>query len=301
MSSIITIDERFPECTALDTDKWLDAVLGSEVNLDSATKYVVGYNMPGYMPDMEPAEFDDAQSALSQLRDYLQERLDELEDEGAAEALGFSDEQIDALREALDEDPDDDGEIAFTVCGFAYWIKAETRSLEEVISGKWLMQAEDDIKAAIEAEMGEEYEFTRVDNTYNNENDFSSNFQWQVFYPAGSSDWVYADRAYVAIEVHQGGDVRGNYGRIRLFSVDDLADSGFLDWVLGWNVEYSDGTQVPENDRFSIGYASNPWCEMVDHIKGGDRGLRWSEKHEAFVGWYEDGRAVKVTPYTYAG
>jgi hypothetical protein len=299
MSGLIAIDEKWPECTALDTEAWLTAVLGSERSDLTLPTYVFGYNMPGYMPDMEPQTYDRASDALIALRDALSERLDELEEDG--DALGFSEEQIEELRECLDEEPDDDGEVAFTVCGFAYWIRCEHVSLESKIDGQWLMQAEDDIKAAIEAEMGEEYVCTSVDNTYNNENDFSSDFQWQVYYPAGSSDWCYAKRAFVAIEVHQGGDVRGNYGRIRLYSVDDLVDAGFLDWMLGWNVAYSDGSEVQENERFSVGYSSNPWCEMVDHIKGGDRGLRWSEKHSCFVGWYEDGRAVKVHPYTYAG
>src|SRR5437870_8937644 len=103
--------------------------------------------------------------------------------------------------------------------------------LENLLSQKWLMQCEDEIKAAIETETGTEYKCTQVDNIYNGENDFSSVFQWQVFYPEHCSDWLYAHDVYVAVEIHQGGDVRGNYGRPRLFKVDSLADAGFLDFV----------------------------------------------------------------------
>jgi len=181
-------------------------------------------------------------------------------------------------------------------------LSVDDTDLETLIGDKWLMQAQDEILAAIQnAEEGREYLCTGVDNVYNNENDFSSVFQWQVFYPADcrSGDWVWSDDCYVAIEVHQGGDVRGNYGRVRLYKVDSIGDSNFLDWMLGWNVEYSNGESVAENERFSIGYAQNPFYEMIEHIKGGESGLTWSDKHQCFVGWYEDGRAVKVSPYCY--
>lgn len=163
------------------------------------------------------------------------------------------------------------------------------------------MQAEDTIKAAIESEEGGvEYACTRVDNTYNNENNFESNFQWQVFYPADSSDWCWSDNVYVAIEIHQGGDVRGNYGRIQLFKLDSLGDSGFLDWCLGWSVRHSDGTQPEYEEQCSPGYHSNPfWSGLLPNIKDGEKGLRWSEKRNAYVAWDTEGRAVEVSPYLY--
>ncbi|WP_429498799.1 hypothetical protein ACQUFY_05740 [Robbsia andropogonis] len=89
--------------------------------------FVVGYNMPGYMPDMEPTEYDDADDAIEALRSYLQERLDELEDDVDRENAGFTAEQVEELRAALDAAPDDNGEIAFTVCGYAYWVVRHAR------------------------------------------------------------------------------------------------------------------------------------------------------------------------------
>jgi len=168
---------------------------------------------------------------------------------------------------------------------------------DDGLGDKRLMQAENTILSAIEERTGVEYEFINVDNTCNDENDFSNNFQWQVYYPVDCTDWLYANDVFVAVKKHHGGGVRGNYGRIRLYRVDSLVDSGFFDWVLGWNVTYSDGTDVPENERFSISYSSHPFSEMKKHLK--DR-LQWSDKYECFVGWYHDGRAVKCTPYTYA-
>ena len=169
-------------------------------------------------------------------------------------------------------------------------------------NGDWLMAQEYRILEFIENATGNEYRRTSVNNVYNNENDFTSVFQWQVYYPADADDWIYADDVFVAIEVHHGGDVRGNYGRVRLYRLDDMADSGFLDWMVGWEVTYSDGTPVAENDRFSIGYAQNPRCEIENHLKGGYRAkVAWSDKRDAFLAWYEDGRAVQIRPYSYAG
>lgn len=205
MQTLIQIDKNFPDCTAIDTEAWLEAILGRPVGIG-------------------PVEFQD---------------------------------------------------------------KLATR---------WLVECEEDILAVLEEETGLEYKSTSLDNVYNNENDFSSVFQWQVFYPADHNDWIYADSVYVAIEIHLGGDVRGNYGPVRLYEANYLGDSGFLDWVLGWHVTYSNGEEVPENDRFSIGYSSHPYTELVDHLKGG---LRWSEKRQCFVGVYHDGRCVECSPYLY--
>jgi hypothetical protein len=206
MKDLINIDEKYPECTNIDTEAWLTAVLGPEVL---------------------------------------------------------------------------------------------TEETESKMDGKWLMEAKYVILEAIENAEGTDYSCTNVDNVYNNENDFSSVFQWQVFYPKSASDWMYAGDVYVAIEVHRGGDVRGNYGRVRLYKVDDLADSNFFDWCLGWTVNYDDKTEVPENDRFSIGYASHPFHEMTKHLKDGDRNIEWSEEKRCFVTIYQDEKTVELHPYLY--
>lgn len=167
--------------------------------------------------------------------------------------------------------------------------------------GRWLSDQKYRILEFIEnAEPGAEYRATDIDNVYNNENDFSSVFQWQVFYPADSDDWLYASDVYVAIEVHRGGDVRGNYGAVRVYRANDLAYSGFFDWCLGWSANYSNGEEVPENDRFSIGYSSHPFYEMQRHLKGEwNAKIHWSEKRGCFVSTYQDGRFVELHPNLY--
>lgn len=167
----------------------------------------------------------------------------------------------------------------------------------------WLVEHEQQMLGWIEDQQdGRRYQCTPVDNTFNHENDFSSEFQFIVFYPEDAGDWIWSEDCYVGIEVHQGGDVRGNYGRIRLYGpVNSLGDCGFFDWVIGWHATYRDGEEVEYlNERAGIGYASNPTCELESHLKTRDN-TRWCASKEAFLAIDEDNRAVLLTPYHYAG
>ncbi len=147
------------------------------------------------------------------------------------------------------------------------------------------------------------FKFTRVENTYNSENDFSSEFQFMIIYPE-DEDWAYSD-CYLAVEVHQGGDVRGNYGPIRVFKCSNLAEQGFFDWCFGWMVVTSDGERSDRADEFQIGYAANPTSQLMSNVTELDKSKRWpelhfSERHDCFVGWV-DGRACKCWPEAYVG
>lgn len=301
INALINIDQSNASFTSINTEAWLERTLGSEVHLSVAAKWVAGYNMPGYMPDNEPVEFDTREEACSYIADLLSDfafdsDTEEQSDETTAIVEAYRDASHVFLRAERDCDCDDLSERAGQ---YVFWVTEGSST--DLDKDQWLMQAEDTIKAAIESEEnGVEYACTRVDNTYNNENDFESNFQWQVFYPADSGDWVWSDNVYVAIEIHQGGDVRGNYGRIQLFKLDQLGDSGFLDWCLGWSVRHSDESEPDYAEQCSPGYHSNPfWSGLLPNIKGGERGLHWSEKRNAYVAWDTEGRAVEVSPYLY--
>lgn len=182
------------------------------------------------------------------------------------------------------------------------WIaKVLGKPLDYECDGRWLSEQKYKILEFIENDSGGVmYTKTEVDNVYNYEQNFSSVFQWQIFYPTGERDYMYCDDVYVAIEAHQGGDVRGNYGAVQLYRADYLADSGFFDWVIGWSVNYANGEPVEQNDRFGIGYASNPTCELQDHLKDSYRTkVQWSEKRQCFVAPYENGRFVELHPVLY--
>lgn len=168
-------------------------------------------------------------------------------------------------------------------------------------------------------------EITR-DNVYNVDNDFSSVFTFTVLGTEDQrDDWYYKDDIFVAVCVHRGGDVRGNYGRTRLYRTDNLAE-GFLDWTIGWDVsswDMSDSSYAEYDtealdaefiskpgcgvdlewfereekisERCSIGYSSYPTSELYDHIGKGDRCF-W---HDGSAYIVYDKVIYRCTPYHY--
>jgi hypothetical protein len=133
-----------------------------------------------------------------------------------------------------------------------------------------------------------QYEQVLRDNTYNTENDFSSNFVFSIYAPIDCPDWMYCDDLFVTIEKHLGGDVRGNYGNFEIYRVDNIAESGFFDWVVGWYAQPIDDnydSEFPDlqrlNDRFCIGYSSWPTGEVKDALISKEP--TWSEKFNCYV------------------
>ena len=107
---------------------------------------------------------------------------------------------------------------------------------------------------------------------------------------------------YVLVEVHQGGDVRGNYGAWRIYKLEEgwgnsPAECGFIDWVVGWSVSDTAGEPIEHlNDSLGIGYSSSPTCEAEDILDGS---IQWSDADGGFLVEY-DGDTVVIHPYTSA-
>jgi hypothetical protein len=76
-------------------------------------KFVAGWNMPGYLPDAEPMEFDDSDDALECVRDLMRED---------AEGMGWSREDAEAI-EAIEADKA--GEFGATLYGKHYFVILE--------------------------------------------------------------------------------------------------------------------------------------------------------------------------------
>lgn len=81
-------------------------------------RYVVGLNMPGYMPDSEPSIFDDADEARASLADEMR-RSAETEEESAEEL----EEAADALE--LLSSYEAGAEWGQTIGQFHYWLSYE--------------------------------------------------------------------------------------------------------------------------------------------------------------------------------
>lgn len=136
------------------------------------------------------------------------------------------------------------------------------------------------------------------ENVYNAENDFGQVFTFTIYStPEDKTEWYYGnDAVYIAVCLHLGGDPRGNYGDVNVYRCDDSdALLGFLDWTIGWHVvEGETGELVPSADRFTIGYASNPTCELESALDGDDKGEWIDGAYHAKL----DGVDVVCTPET---
>lgn len=105
-----------------------------ELREQKTPRFVAGWNMPGYMPDGEPAEFDDADDALAYIKDAM---LEAAEQEEWPEEYTAS---IDTIK------ADSAGEFGATIGEYHYWIsqdgemgldddeKEELEKLEELLS-----------------------------------------------------------------------------------------------------------------------------------------------------------------------
>lgn len=64
-----------------------------ELRDQRVTRWIAGCNMAGYMPEIEPAEFDNAEDAKQYIIDSVKRAEDETEDETEAETLcGFAED-----------------------------------------------------------------------------------------------------------------------------------------------------------------------------------------------------------------
>ncbi|QDP59110.1 MAG: hypothetical protein Unbinned1446contig1001_35 [Prokaryotic dsDNA virus sp.] len=142
-------------------------------------------------------------------------------------------------------------------------------------------------------------ELSRVcrENVYNGENEFDQVFTFSV-YAASKDEWCYHDGTYIAVCLHRGGDPRGNYGLPTVYRADHVAEAGFLDWVLGWDVRTVDG-EPHEQDlgRFYTGSSQLPTSELesaLDDVEDShDKGEWIDGEYHASI----DGVAVICTPY----
>ena len=180
---------------------------------------------------------------------------------------------------------------------------------EHLDAGGWATEQEDALCRWFARLTHKQYQHVTRDNTYNSENDFSSNFVFSVFAPVECSDWLYADDVFIVVETHLGGDVRGNYGPYQVFRVDCVAESGFLDWTLGWwaepiNPDSADHLAKLEdqelqraNDELSIGWSSHPTSHLENDLLMPGTKPAWSERLHCWVGRLRDvGFAVKLHP-----
>lgn len=151
----------------------------------------------------------------------------------------------------------------------------------------WVSDAEPALLRWFARETHQQYRQAVRDNTYNSEQDLSAQFVFTVYVPDCAADWCWCADAFVVIEKHLGGDVRGNYGPFSVFRVDSLAETGFFDWVCGWFVRpvssaYDAELLQSANDRLSIGYSSWPTGELRSLLHPGTEPA-WCDDRKAYL------------------
>ena len=121
------------------------------------------------------------------------------------------------------------------------------------------------------------------DNSYNGEQDLSAQVDFRVFADR-DDDWLY-ESCLVAIRVHRGGDVRGNYGGTVLYRADGGLGGFLWGFRLGWSATSADG-EVIEQDE----YTQEDALEAL--------GLKWDAEGTWEGGnfWFADGSGY-LTPF----
>lgn len=99
--------------------------------------WVAGWNMPGYMPDSQPAAFDTCDEA----RDYLAQEMQRAADEEEGEDRELS--LTDASRKIHDAIGNKDEEFGATIAGYHYWISHEPGKLADAEEQKELDELEE--------------------------------------------------------------------------------------------------------------------------------------------------------------
>lgn len=159
-------------------------------------------------------------------------------------------------------------------------------TLADKLSESWANECEEDLLALFELMTGAPYKQAARDNTYNNQTDLDNHVVFTVYADESCPDWCWRGDTFVVCEIGKGGDPRYcGYDLAGIYRVDSLAETGFLDFVLGWWAEpISDRYDPSEldrvNDRLSIGYSSNPTCELGELAVSEPL---WSDKRNGYV------------------
>ena len=100
--------------------------------LSKAPRYVAGWNMPGYMPDSEPASFDDIDDACTYIACAMREEseLVSLDDTRSNEEPGAAESALVAAADAL-EMLTDNSEYGQTIGRFHYFITQDGFMIDE--------------------------------------------------------------------------------------------------------------------------------------------------------------------------
>lgn len=101
--------------------------------------------------------------------------------------------------------------------------------------------------------------FRMIENTYNQENDFSQDFQFAIF--SDKDDYIYDDDAIIVIQSHNGADIRRGYSTF-IVATPKEEFYNFFGWTVGFSLE-----NHSEIYEYATGYSSNPLYRLNQDIE----------------------------------
>jgi hypothetical protein len=141
------------------------------------------------------------------------------------------------------------------------------------------------------------------DNVYNNDNDFSQVFVWEVWSKEPSeADWLYAKDVVVVLYIHTGADVRGGYSPPLFVEARGFDYSMPIDWYVEVFVkEIIEGKICPEKSTWSSkdDQSINDLAKSVERVIRTSKG-EWDEEGDSHTGveWaivkLKDGPTIKI-------
>jgi hypothetical protein len=105
---------------------------------------------------------------------------------------------------------------------------------------------------------GHRVEAVWKDNTYNHDNDFNQEFQFTIFK-------VDRDKNMIAVQTHNGCDVRGGYPGPQVFEIEDM------DYFSDWRVHYSGECDVDvAQTKLTGGHLQHQYADYEDFLDYGE-------------------------------
>ena len=139
-------------------------------------------------------------------------------------------------------------------------------------------------------------------NTSHCENDLSDDFAYTIVSPHNETEWYYnKNTVYAIVSILSGGDPRSlcyqNDSNCRVFVFNDyIAELGFHDWRMGWQLLNYETGEPLESDKYAIGFASSPTARLDDDLDG----TFYDSDSDTLYGLLDD-EIVKLYPYSLNG
>lgn len=156
-------------------------------------------------------------------------------------------------------------ELSAVIDSLALLAKLKSSDLYKLIEENeeiyWTGQAEE----YFEKELG--FIVVASGNTYNHESDLSEVLQWSIMTNQHSDNDLYSN-GILLVQLHHGGDPRGNYGNVAVYKWEGEDTLFFLDAVAGYYVTDLQGERIDNNltQHFESGYSANPGYQLSKHI-----------------------------------